>query len=144
MNPEISAAERSNTALALAEEQLLDALDDSPGSGSDLTPPVGAILAALPPVSRARRETPVRDKANPWVCSVLFEGDSSPRFLVGNAPLSSAVPLLFSGDPAKAMTAGTQAAFTFCWPFLIASHAREVGKRARAIVHRLNDTPQFA
>lgn len=131
--------------LNAVSDMLRDALNDGPGEGTDLTPPVGAILSAIGTTKSATpRERPIRDLDNPWVCSVIFEGETKPRFLVGNAGLSGNAVLTFTDNPKKAMTANTQGWFTFCWPFLIHSHGKAIGKKPRAVVHRLKDKPIFA
>lgn len=132
--------------LSAVEDMLMDALDDSPGAGSDLTPPVGAILAALHstrPKRKVHRELPVRDITNPWVCSILFQGDEIPMFLKASAGPSSPTPLLLTTKAGEALTSHYRSTFTFCWPALIASHGMAIGKKPRAIVHRLKDPPEF-
>ena len=87
---------------------------------------------------------PIRDKANPWVCSVWFLGTPSPVFLKGNAGPSSPVPLLFVAEPKEAMSATYKDWFTFAWPHLILSHAVAIGRRPAAVVHRLKDAPDWS
>jgi len=87
---------------------------------------------------------PIRDLSNPWVCSVWFKGDASPSFLKGNAGAQSPVPLVFVASSKDAMTATRKDWFAFAWPYLITSHAIAIGKRPAAIVHRLNDAPDWS
>ncbi len=127
--------------LDAVSDALRDALDDTPGAGSDMTPPIGAILAAIGPRKVTRRETPIRDLGNPWVCSVWFRGEGAPSFLIGNAGTRGG--LTFTTKGADAMHAQTRGWFTFGWPALITSHAVSIGKRPVAVVHRLDDAPEW-